>query len=405
MKKKILWLIAILLVLDRPTREWLVRQASAYSGILVFGLLLEIPLIVLGIALPWPKVTMLIFIVTIVVFLATMAPAAIINSGLNPNGGQIFIFRIRRVAALLALCGWLSVVHNPWLNFSVVIVSIFLSMIYGVFSPETKIDKLLTSFVTLMTIWFVWGLVMPDSHRAFGNLASSYFGVAVTSGDRQTIRNEGEAAITFATPTRMVIVVYQATIGQDGDDNDCITHLTEVSVQWSPGYIVKVLNHKQKPLTYQGQAFFKVQSKSNGSFVNGQTYWVAADEFFILTPGDLNKSPSVQIASMVPSAYRTGTTSAIPSTILPPGFHGFRLKKDQETPNFRVPSGGMDMKYGVGFRSPKYTYKVIYTYENGEVVEYQGDSTKVIPDGVNRVFKIRATDDDSVTVKVVAKPQ
>lgn len=397
MKKKVLYLLGILLLVDRPTRQWLSRQISSYFVVVAYSLIVSIPLIFIGIILPWRIVPLFVSLSVITMLAAVYLPFGAINAAFNPYHEAV-TNRVKRIAGWLAFFGWLGVVHNVWLNFWVVGVGLLLGLIYATFAPDKKIDKLVVGFVTVMTVWSIWAVVAPDSHRAAARFAESATGVVVTTGDRASIKMEGEAATTYARPNQNIRVLYIANV-QERDSKKYIAAIWDTTVNLTPDSLVKVLDHKSEALTYQGQAFVQIQlCKANGSFVNGKVYWAQADQISIVSPMELSggsRSTSVSSTPAIQSLPSSGKP-ALKTVVLTPGQYGYTLKAGQETDWFSFPTG----KYVYQISSSKYAYQVVYS--DGGV--YQGgDASIVIPERIFPVLKIHATADDSVSVVVTAK--
>ncbi|MFA5155522.1 MAG: hypothetical protein WC453_03750 [Patescibacteria group bacterium] len=301
------WIIGVTIVLlavVRPTLlvalfNYIRRAVQDVTGILLpilpvyaIGTLAVIiwltVLIILGALINSPVITGICFLLSILLFyLVFLIPGFVLKIiGVNE---RIFPLAVRTAAAWLAFFGFLGMLYSDILNIEFLIALSLLGFIsLGVASKANFLKSVIYPLVIVMCVIAVWKYAAPDNFRAITRNISATGKQINSSADRNSLGKEADAAVTYAYLNRSVSVVYTAVINQDDDGNDYIASLQDVTKHISDTVMVKVYNHKDEVLTYQGQGFVMIQApKTNGSFVNATQYWIEADYLSFLSPTDL----------------------------------------------------------------------------------------------------------------------
>lgn len=260
----------------------LARIAGIYSMVLAGTALFALGLIILALIINAPGFTALAFVLAIGLILLAWCPAGIllkvfhITSGIVPKPMKVFI-------AWVAFVGFLGLVFPDVLTFKSLCGAALIGFIALAIAAKTNvIDKVIFPFVMVICLGIAWQHFFPENFRSTTRYAVALDKKINTVKDRGSINNETDAATTYAVVLKDVEVLYSL------DEKNVVKPLIERDRKLSRGLIVRILSHKQEVKVIDGQGFLNIQlAKDNGSFVNGEKYWVEAEYVQIAGPRDI----------------------------------------------------------------------------------------------------------------------
>lgn len=260
----------------------IVRVVKIYSLVLAGTALFALILIILALLINAPGFTAFAFVLAIGLILLAWCPAGIllrifrITSGVVPRPIKVFI-------AWVAFVGFLGLVFPDVLTFKSLCGAALVGFIALAIAAKTNvIDKIIFPFVMVICLGIAWQHFFPENFRSTTRYAVSLDKKINTVKDRGSINNETDAATTYAVVLKDVEVLYSL------DEKNAVKPLIERDRKLSRGLIVRILSHKQEVKVIDGQGFLNIQlAKNNGSFVNGEKYWVEAEFVQIAGPRDI----------------------------------------------------------------------------------------------------------------------
>jgi len=378
-------------------RDDIVKEAATYLIVLWIVGAVIVALVSFGIIIGSCFITGTCFLIAIGLFLIVWFPHGLILRLVQIND-QVFPIGARMFVAWLSFFAFLGVIYPEVLTVKVMLIVVFLSII--MFASASKInvvDKIMIPLVIGLCLVASWKWASPDSFRATARHMITR-GMEFNSWqDRTSIEGEANALATYARPNRDVKVLYVPIFGEDEDGNKVIKSLSDVMVYLHPDILVKVYNHKNEVMSYQGQGFVEIQlPKETGSFVDGRHYWIEADYIDVVSPSELKEELAQSRQSVIQNSSSSRMIPVkVSEVVLGPGEYKYSLKAGEETPVISFQSCG---KWHYSISSKTYNHDIVFSDTT-----YHDSPSLIIPERLDPKFKIRALVAEVVTVKVTAK--
>ncbi|MDD3285036.1 MAG: hypothetical protein PHG95_00110 [Patescibacteria group bacterium] len=295
----------------------------------------------------------LVFIAAIAFFFVVWLPLGAVLKIFGVNNAVVPA-SVRSFFAWMAFVGFMAMMTPDVFTLKTTLiaslVAIFMAMLTSKFN---LLEKVVLPLVVIMCLIGAWKLIAPDSFRAVDRHRLAIGSLFTTANDRGSLRKETRAASTFGKLIKDVPVVYMANM--NGEE---ISQLTEIQVSLPKGTIVLLCDQKKEVSIFQGQSFIEVRlPNSNGSFVNGQRYWIESNLLEIGT-----------MASLTPAETSREERRVVRDTVISvsfgPGTHQLQLKPGQIVRLMTTPS-----KDGCGLlsmSSPTYAYQFKFDGHNWE---------------------------------------
>jgi len=233
-----------------------------------------------------PVLSGIVFLFAIVVFFILWLPLGVVLKLFNATPAVVPI-GVRSFFAWLAFVGFLAMMTPDIFTMKTTLIAALLAIFFAMIPARfNSLEKLVMPLIIIMCLIGAWKIISPDNFRSFRRHGNATGGVITTWNDRRSFTKEANSSSTFARLEQDAKVVYTATI-----DNDQITSLTPVAMDLKFGTIFLLCNQKEETKIFQGQAFTKIQfSNEQGSYVNGNCFWIEANLLKVGTLDDVRIS-------------------------------------------------------------------------------------------------------------------
>lgn len=305
--------------------RFIIRALGVYSLTVLILSAIALALIFISLLIGSPAFTAFAFVFGLGLILLAWLPAGVILRAFKVTN-NIVPQVIRTFVAWVAFVGFLALVFPDIASFKTMMGAALIALItLGLTARFNALDKVIFPLVALMVLTITWKHFFPENFRSTVRYTQSWDKRINTAKDRGSIGNETEAATTYAVILKDVKSLYS----KPGEDMD------EIVKSLDEGTLVRIVNHKQEVLVYDGQGFVEIQiAKDNGSFVNGRKYWIEAEFVRVVSPGEImakekkeenssNNSPTPQPITEVrdsifyPGTYYIDVNGVTPFNIVP----------------------------------------------------------------------------------------
>jgi hypothetical protein len=310
----------------------------------------------------------------------------------------------------VALFGFLAMLYPNLLSFKLFLALNLLGLIvFGMAARFRFLDKVVVPLIVCICFIYAWQYFLPDSYRSATRYLSSWSRRISTFTDRGSLGNEVEAVATYGSFLKDITVLYRLT---DNSLHDFDTLLSKET-------IVKVVNHKEEIMVYEGQGFVLIQlAKENGSFIGGSKYWIEAEFVRLVNPKKLvsEKASSLDSSSSSKSANSDQKgheledknivydQSKVSYLIYDLGkTYVYNLKAGEETP-WRGFQPDYLSKFGISSEKEYVDGKRIegeYTVYFSDGTSYNSKTTTTIPSKGKIFMKIKAHEKQTIYVSVL----
>ncbi len=329
--------------------------------------------------------TGLAFLLTIILFMAAYAPIGVARKvfGSAIVRSQGVFTGIKLTVGYLAIAGWVAMMYPTALTLVVILIVVFAGLVLAIFSKVTIIDKFIVPIVFILTIIAGVREVFPDSYGAGNRWLGSVRKMGISYTHRQSAMNEGTATSNFAKPIKDIILY---------NFNPSGNRMANSGLVWSKDSLLRIPDPQDTGRTVNGLLFLKVQVPKNGSFIEGDEYWVEADLINIAT----RRSLLTDKADSYKDTVRTTIVVMKDSLGIKDYYAGdkpyFKLGAGETSQRIRVP-GNSKILCDI-FASGDY----IIVPEGGQPVYVKHKTPPPIPRGT--VFTIKAPSSHEVTLEL-----
>lgn len=360
----------------RDAVEAILRVVSIYTlavSIASVGLVIWMSIALLINA---PVLTAIVFIFSISLILIMALPAGVLLRIFGVTKTVIPQF-LRTTVALIAFVGFVGLLFPELISFKAVLGITLLAFItLGVTAKINLLDKIIFPLAIVMSMIVVWKHFFPEDFRSTVRYAQSWSKSINTGKDRGSLRNETNAATTYAAVIRDVQVLYL----RNGDELDV------VAKSLAKGLKVRLVDHKDEIFIYDGQGLVQIQlAKENGSYIGGSKYWIEAEYVDIITPKEMVSQNREAEDGVIYDEARSGVR------LLERGkTYAYDLKSGDQTPWLGVYD---KKKFSYAVTSKEDDFKLFFSDGTSEVAKdgliitpKQGEFLKVAVDSEQVVF-------------------
>jgi len=258
--------------------RFLARIIGAYALFVLVSSVLALLLVTIALISGSATFIAIAFIFTLSVLLLAWLPTGAVLKVIGVNK-EVIPQSLKTFVSWVALFGFLAMLYPELIGFKLFLALNLISfIIFGTASKFKFLDKVFIPLVIGICFIYAWQYFLPDNFRSTSRYLSSWSKRISTVKDRGSIGNEVEAVATYGELLRDIKVLYQL----NGDE------LQDQDYKLDKRTIVKVVDHKQQVMVYDGQGFILIQlAKENGSFVGGKKYWIEAEFVRLLSPNEL----------------------------------------------------------------------------------------------------------------------
>lgn len=258
--------------------RWISRALGIYALVVLILSGTAFGLIIISLLINYPAFTAFAFVWALSLILLAWLPAGIVLRIFGVTD-KVISKEIRTFVAWVAFVGFLALVLPDIVSFKTIMGAALIALIVmGLTAKFNALDKIVFPLVAVMVLTLAWKHFFPEDFRSTTRYAQSWSKRVNTGKDRGSIGNETEAATSYAVVLKDIKSLYS----EPGDEMDKIVK------ELDEGTIVRLVNHKQEVLIYDGQGFVEIQlPKKDGSFVHGSKYWIEAEFVEVVSPRDI----------------------------------------------------------------------------------------------------------------------
>lgn len=380
--------LVIGVIVSQPFRNGFVKVISDIAMI-IFGVTRAYALIagsIIVVMFEWvvfaliigsPIFSGLVFLTAISIFFIVWLPLGVVLK-IFKTTDKVVPASVRSFFAWLAFLGFLAMmtpdVFTMKTTLIAALVAIFLAMLSSKFN---LLEKVVMPLVLIMCLIGAWKIIAPDSFRATERHRNAIGAIFTTANDRGSFRKETNAAATFAKIIKDTKVVYNAQI-----NGDSIVSLTMMPIPLLKGDIVLLCNQKKDVYLFQGQSFTEIRMpNAQGTYVNGNCYWIESN---LLQIGTMAALSSVEVAQA------TSPVGAEELVSLGIGTHNFFMVAGETSKKFHILSNNFCI-------STDESDKAVLMYEDSRQLNLW--QLSVLPN--DNKLKIKSLVDQTVTIKVL----
>jgi len=259
--------------------RFLARIIGAYALFILISSLVATLLIIIALLSGSSTFIAIAFILALFLLFLAWLPTGVIlrvfgiNKVVIPQSLKTFV-------SWVALFGFLAMLYPNLLSFKLFLALNLLGLIvFGMAARFKFLDKVVVPLIIFICFIYAWQYFLPDSYRSTTRYLSSWTKKISSFTDRGSLGNEVQAVATYGSFLKDITVLYQLT--DDGGLHDFDTLISKETV-------IKVVDHKEEVMVYEGQGFVLIQlAKENGSFVGGDKYWIEAEFVRLINPKKL----------------------------------------------------------------------------------------------------------------------
>lgn len=296
-----------------------------YSIILLITTLIALGLITISLFINSQALIVLAILLIIIAWLPAglILRASRLTTRVIPGSLKTFI-------AWTAFVGFLGLMCPDVLTLKSFLGASLVGLIFfGVCVKMNILEKIVVPLIFIMCFWTAWNYFWPQSFRSTTRYVESWAKRTQSKKDRGSIRNETEAATTYAVTLRDVVALYKCS-------HDTV--LTDVAIDTvKRGTIVKLVSRKKEIKVIDEQGFVEIQlANKKGLFVGGQNkYFVEAEFVQLATPSDITSKEDLQ--NLIKKHEVTNEKPKRETRlILNKGIHYFPLKAGEKSPLITV---------------------------------------------------------------------
>lgn len=254
------------------------KISGAYTLIIAIAFSILMGLMLIALIINIPALTGIVFVLSLSLILFAWLPAGILLSFFGVTK-SVMPKLLKTLISWLAFIGFVALTFPELVMFKAMIgIALIGFVALGVTSKVNFLDKMLLPIVTIMALTVTWKYFFPEDFRSSTRYMQSLSKNFITGKDRGSLSNEADAATTYAVVLKDVKVLYLRNA----------SNIDIVSKNLVRGTVVRIVDHRNEVYIYDGQGLVQIQlANNNGSFINGDKYWIEADYVKIAAPKDV----------------------------------------------------------------------------------------------------------------------
>jgi len=227
-----------------------------------------------------PGLTLTAFVFSLSIIVLAWLPTGLVVKlfKLRRRGEKVVPIWLKNWIASLAFIGFVAAIFPEVITFKVLMGAFLVGFIFAAGTSKINVvDKIIIPLTTLMIAILIWNDVNHEGFRSSVRYVSSWTKVFNTTKDRGSLKNESEAATTYAITVKEIGVLY--------DINEETTEMELVDIVLEKGAVTRLVSHKNEVVIMDGQGFVQIQLRNEkGTFVQGKKFWIEAEFVEVCSP-------------------------------------------------------------------------------------------------------------------------
>lgn len=372
---------------------FVIRMVGVYIAIIFIAVFIAIVLMTIAVLIGSPGLTLTAFVFSLSIIVLAWLPAGLVVKlfRLKRKGEKVVPVWLKNWIATVAFIGFVAAIFPEVITFKVLMGTFLVGFIFAAGTSKINVvDKIIIPLTTLMIAILIWNDVNPEGFRSSVRYASSWTKVFNTTKDRGSLKNESQAATTYAITVKDISVLYNI--------NEETMEMELVDIALEEGVTTRLVNHKNEVVIIDGQGFVQIQLRNEkGTFVQGKKFWVEADFVEICSPKiALTNDTALKVPRNLASergAIRNLLQEFKDYDTLEEGKTVFFLDDDGETPWFAFKK---DSFFNFGINSPDNDY--VLKISDGR--EYKSSNTVSIELRDGCFYKVKVSSAQDLVIEI-----
>jgi len=259
---------------------FVIRVVGIYIAIIFITVFIAIALMTTAVLIGSPGLTLTAFVFSLSIIVLAWLPTGLVVKlfKLRRRGEKVVPIWLKNWIASLAFIGFVAAIFPEVITFKVLMGAFLVGFIFAAGTSKINVvDKIIIPLTTLMIAILIWNDVNHEGFRSSVRYVSSWTKVFNTTKDRGSLKNESEAATTYAITVKDVAVLY--------DINEETTEMELVDIALEKGAVTRLVSHKDEVVIIDGQGFVQIQLRNEkGTFVKGKKFWIEAEFVEVCSP-------------------------------------------------------------------------------------------------------------------------
>lgn len=259
---------------------FVIRMVGIYITIIFITVFIAIALMTTAVLIGSPGLTLTAFVFSLSIIVLAWLPTGLVVKlfKLRRRGEKVVPIWLKNWIASLAFIGFVAAIFPEVITFKVLMGAFLVGFIFAAGTSKINVvDKIIIPLTTLMIAILIWNDVNHEGFRSSVRYVSSWTKVFNTTKDRGSLKNESEAATTYAITVKDVAVLY--------DINEETTEMELVDIALEKGSVTRLVSHKDEVVIMDGQGFVQIQLRNEkGTFVQGKKFWIEAEFVEVCSP-------------------------------------------------------------------------------------------------------------------------
>jgi hypothetical protein len=255
-------------------------MVGIYITIIFITVFIAIALMMTAVLIGSPGLTLTAFVFSLSIIVLAWLPTGLVVKlfKLRRRGEKVVPIWLKNWIASLAFIGFVAAIFPEVITFKVLMGAFLVGFIFAAGTSKINVvDKIIIPLTTLMIAILIWNDVNHEGFRSSVRYVSSWTKVFNTTKDRGSLKNESEAATTYAITVKDVAVLY--------DIDEETTEMELVDIVLEKGAVTRLVSHKDEVVIIDGQGFVQIQLRNEkGTFVQGKKFWIEAEFVEVCSP-------------------------------------------------------------------------------------------------------------------------
>lgn len=372
---------------------FVIRVVGIYIAIIFITVFIAIALMTTAVLIGSPGLTLTAFVFSLSIIVLAWLPTGLVVKlfKLRRRGEKVVPIWLKNWIASLAFIGFAAAIFPEVITFKVLMGAFLVGFIFAAGTSKINVvDKIIIPLTTLMIAILIWNDVNHEGFRSSVRYVSSWTKVFNTTKDRGSLKNESEAATTYAITVKEVAVLY--------DINEETTEMELVDIALEKGSVTRLVSHKDEVVIMDGQGFVQIQLRNEkGTFVKGKKFWIEAEFVEVCSPKiALNNDTALKVPKNLASekgSIRNLLQEFKDYDTLEEGKTVFFLDDDGETPWFAFKK---DSFFNFRINSPDNDY--VLKISDGR--EYKSKSNAAIDLKDDCFYKVKVSSAQDLVIEI-----